>query len=114
MNLHAKKWLGTKKNGLKRKKMVGNEKKRPGAEKNGSELKKMARKGKKWPGTGKNELYREKMVRTEKIIKYTGRGNHAPTLTKINKLQIIPNAPYVLSVKVGAGSPRPSTMNIGH
>jgi hypothetical protein len=48
------------------------------------------------------------------IILDNGRGNHAPTLTKINKPRIIPNAPYVLIVKVGAGFPRPQTMNIEH
>jgi hypothetical protein len=36
-----------------------------------------------------------------------GRGDLAPTLTKIIKTPIVPNAPLVLTVKVGAGSPRP-------
>jgi len=36
-----------------------------------------------------------------------GRGDLAPTLTNINRPPIVPNAPQALTVKVGAGVPRP-------
>ena len=48
------------------------------------------------------------MSLSENTPKRCGRGDLAPTLTKIKWSRIVQNALYILVVKVGAGFPRPS------